>query len=387
MAKREHIPQSADELTVEWFQEVVGAPADGTITGVSKEIIGEGIGFVGEIHRCSLEWESQPDGAPSSVIAKLPSGIDKNRSLGEALQAYEREIVVYSQLRDRLGTPMPEHVYSHLDPNPAKWLERVIVFLFEKLPVGGVGWLVDRLIGLSAKSKRRYLLVMEDIADARPPSQVEGGSVDDALAALPVLARFHATNWMSREIADAYPIIWPLDRTPKVQQAIYRSNREEFENQWGEILGPTRMARMDEIQENLPELLDRLASGPWTLIHGDYRLDNLMFRPDGDIVVLDWQLLSRGRAGWDVAYFITTALEPTHRSEEELMLRTYHDALVEAGITDYSYEMLVEDCELTKEVLVHRVGGAEDFLDTELKDQDEDLLRIMVERAVGWIDE
>ena len=69
------------------------------------------------------------------------------------------------------------------------------------------------------------------------------------------------------------------------------------------------------------------------------------------------------------------------------MLRTYHDALVEAGITDYSYEMLVEDCELTKEVLVHRVGGAEDFLDTELKDQDEDLLRIMVERAVGWIDE
>ena len=40
-----------------------------------------------------------------------------------------------------------------------------------------------------------------------------------------------------------------------------------------------------------------------------------------------------------------------------------------------------------REVLVHRVGGAEDFLDTELKDQDEDLLRIMVERAVGWIDE
>ena len=30
--------------------------------------------------------------------------------------------------------------------------------------------------------------------------------------------------------------------------------------------------------------------------------------------------ISLGRPGWEVAYFITTALEPHHRAEEEMML-------------------------------------------------------------------
>ncbi len=110
-----------------------------------------------------------------------------------------------------------------------------------------------------------------------------------------------------------------------------------------------------------------------------------MFRPNGDIVVLDWQILGYGRAGWDVAYFITTALEPHHRDEEELMLRTYHDALVAEGITDYSFEDLVADCELTKEVFVHRMVAGDDLLDTEMEGQDEGLVNVLVQRIAGWV--
>jgi len=385
MAKREHIPQSADELTVEWFQDAIGAPAGGMITGLSKEVIGAGVGFMGELHRCTLEWQDRPEGAPHSVIAKIPSKVAKNRSLGEGLQVYEREITVYDELRDDLGTPIPQHLYSRMDPNPAPWLERFFVFLFEKLPIGGVGWVLNRLIALGAKSKRRYLLVMEDIHDAQPPSQVVGGSVDDALAALPVLARFHARNWMSAEMIEKYPIIWSVDRTPKVVQASYRRNRDAFVGRFGELLGEETVANMDRIQDELGELVPKLAAAPWTLLHGDYRLDNLMFRPNGDIVVLDWQILGYGRAGWDVAYFITTALEPHHRDEEELMLRTYHDALVAEGITDYSFEDLVADCELTKEVFVHRMVAGDDLLDTEMEGQDEGLVNVLVQRIAGWV--
>ena len=53
--------------------------------------------------------------------------------------------------------------------------------------------------------------------------------------------------------------------------------------------------------------------------------------------------VSLGRPGWEVAYFITTALEPHHRVEEEMMLQRYHQGLVDAGVNGYSYEELIED--------------------------------------------
>ena len=46
---------------------------------------------------------------------------------------------------------------------------------------------------------------------------------------------------------------------------------------------------------------------PHTIIHGDYRLDNLFFgtdESDYELAVIDWQIASRGGAAYDVAYFI-----------------------------------------------------------------------------------
>ena len=46
-------------------------------------------------------------------------------------------------------------------------------------------------------------------------------------------------------------------------------------------------------------------SGPETLTHGDYRLDNLLFPPDGGRVgVVDWQTLGIGPAVGDASYFL-----------------------------------------------------------------------------------
>lgn len=386
MAKGAHIPQSVEELTAGWFSTVIGGQYGGRVTEVRTEVIGVGVGFMGELHRCKLSWVGAGSDAPRSVIAKLPSKVAKNRSLGEALGVYEREIVAYGELRDQFGVTTPEHVYSACDPNPVPWLESIVMFLFKWLPLWGVSWVLDRLIGLGAKSKRRYLLVMEDIYDARPPAQVAGGSVDDALAGLRVLARFHAANWMRQEVVDAHPILWPVDRAPKVVQASYRRNRDPFVDRFGDLLGSATVDRMDQIQRELPELSPRLSVAPWALMHGDYRLDNLMFRPDGEIVVLDWQGLGWARPGWDVAYFITTALEPHHRDEEELMLRTYHEALLAAGVDDYGYDDLLADVDLTKQLLLHRMVAGDDLLDTEMDGDDDALVDVFVERIAGWVE-
>jgi hypothetical protein len=88
---------------------------------------------------------------------------------------------------------------------------------------------------------------------------------------------------------------------------------------------------------------------PLSLLHGDYRLDNLMFGPDADdVVAIDWQTLTVGPPGRDLAYFLGTSLAvEQRRAEEPELVGVYHAALVERGVRDYS----LPDCQLD-----YRVG-------------------------------
>lgn len=393
------IPRSAADLTAEWFSDALGeAPGVGQgacVTAVRVETIGTGVGFMGEVHRCHLTWDRSP-GGPDSVIVKLPTSHPTNFALGDGLQVYEREIVVYRELSDSLGIPMPQLLYSDMDPDPAPWMERLVLFLFSVLPLRAINWVVRQFLKVAGRSTRRYVLVIEDVADARPPSQVRGGSSADVAAALKVLARFHAANWMRHDASRIYRRIWPVDRGTRAYQAGYLRNRETFVERFGDRLGAEMIDRLDDIQRRLPELDRRLSADPWTLLHGDFRLDNVLFRPDGEIVVLDYQGLCRGRPGLDVAYFITTALTIKHRDQEEQLLRTYHDALTAAGVHSYSREMLAADCRDAKEILAHRIVGAGDVVDTELDeaalaegghgDHAESLIDVIQLRVLDWLD-
>lgn len=382
--ERPHIPQRSEELTAEWFTEVLASGA--TVADVRLENIGADIGFMGEVHRCHLTWDgADTSDLPASVIVKTPTQVDANFAVGDGMQAYEREIVVYQTMRSTLGLPMPGFYFGAMDPNPAPWLDRPLIFLFDHLPIRGVNWVIRQFLKVAGKSKRRYILVIEDIVDARPPTQLLGGSLDDAHRALDVLARFHAANWMRTEAIEAYGKIWPLNRAARVFQASYLRNRDAFVERFGSVIGDGMMERLDEIQERSPEISSALAAEPWTLLHGDFRLDNLLFRPDDTMVVIDLQGVSSGRPAFDVAYFITTALTAEHLDEEERLLRTYHDALIEAGVSSYSWEQLVRDCELTKELLAHRMVGSADVLDTEMTDGDDAFLDVLQLRVLDWL--
>ena len=67
------------------------------------------------------------------------------------------------------------------------------------------------------------------------------------------------------------------------------------------------------------------------LVHGDYRLDNMLFgEPGADrpLTVVDWQTVTWGPAMTDVAYFLGCALpDDVRRDNYDALLRAYHDAL------------------------------------------------------------
>ena len=162
------IPQSFPALTPEWLTAVLG-PArlgDARVCHVSCEPLGEGHGFVGQIGRLHLTLDGQAPAAPRSLIAKLPTEVKENRALGELLGAYEREILFYRELAPEVGYRTARLYYADMDENPAASWGPAVVRFVDRLPFGLIRLLMALFLWMAGKSRRRYVLLLEDLAPA-----------------------------------------------------------------------------------------------------------------------------------------------------------------------------------------------------------------------------
>jgi aminoglycoside phosphotransferase (APT) family kinase protein len=115
---------------------------------------------------------------------------------------------------------------------------------------------------------------------------------------------------------------------------------------FGGELSPYVHSAGERMQDKVIELLNHYEPKPRTIIHGDYRLDNLFFdHEDGSpVAAIDWQISSKGRGIFDVAYFIISSLEPDARKANEMrLLQSWHDVVVDAGAKGYSFDEALYD--------------------------------------------
>jgi hypothetical protein len=154
-----------------------------------------------------------------------------------------------------------------------------------------------------------------------------------------------------------------------------------------EKLGPRMSAASHEVLNGYPELVaDWLMLHPerFALLHGDFRLDNLMFAPDGSITVVDWQTISVGLPARDLAFFVATSLTSEDRqAAERSLVSAYHDALLAEGVADYSPEQCFEDYRLglLHVLLIASLGWA--FSTS--TDRGDEMMLVMVDRACSAI--
>jgi hypothetical protein len=127
--------------------------------------------------------------------------------------------------------------------------------------------------------------------------------------------------------------------------------------------------------------------GRFSLIHGDYRLDNLLFDPDQTrVTIVDWQTLGAGLPARDLAYFTATSLLPDVRANlDEHLVTAYHDQLLSYGITDYDWDTCWRD---------YRIGMLQAPLITTLgcafatnTERGDEMMRIMLARGCQAIRE
>jgi Ser/Thr protein kinase RdoA (MazF antagonist) len=222
-----------------------------------------------------------------------------------------------------------------------------IVSALDRLPYAFVD-LLTRLAKRSvARSGHRYLLLIEDLGDARVGDQVAGASREECAQVLEAAARMHARFWGGAELE---PLQWLAGQTvnPRMRHRMYRESRPSFEAR--------HAGRMPDVARRVLEYLDARGveliralhrDAPETLIHCDLRFDNVFFdgaRAGSPVIFADWQLVGRGAAAYDVAYFLSGALSADAPAELETdLLRGYHRALVRAGAPAYDFERLRRD--------------------------------------------
>jgi hypothetical protein len=83
---------------------------------------------------------------------------------------------------------------------------------------------------------------------------------------------------------------------------------------------------------------------------------------DPALTLIDWQLIHYGPGVCDISYFFIFSLPVNlRRQAERELLQLYHAALVEHGVTDYSFEQCWQDYRLSffksSELMVNIVEG------------------------------
>ncbi len=383
MSESSDIPVDASQIDRAFFARALKefAPHD-EIVSVATEIVGEGAGFLGDVMRVRLDLV---EGAttPRSMILKIPAA-SENRRIGQTLGAYEREIRFYSELQPSLNIRTPEHYFSDMGRTPGPEQSLKVIRFLNGLPYWLLRLVFPPMVWLIGLQKIPYVLLIEDLASYRIGDQVGGCTRDEARRALDTMARMHSRFWGSNEL-DAYPWLMSLDMGEHITQMLYLKSVEEFKVAHPEWLSSKHRAQLNWLKENYVEMTRQMSEQPDTLVHGDFRLDNLCFDDTVDeVVVFDWQTPTRGTYGIDLAYFVSgTQVNDADDTIVDELLDYYRQQLGTQGI-DVSGEQVRWQYECGVMFILHRMVFAETQQVLEMgKGRGEELLDGWIRRVLG----
>jgi aminoglycoside/choline kinase family phosphotransferase len=305
------IADTPGALTPEWITAALrssGRLGCGAVTGVGSRPVGTG--QMSDSLRLTLSYDDPVD-APATIIAKLPAADETSRATARSLRSYENEVRFYQLLAPELPVRTPAVYYADIDVDTAS-----------------------------------FVLLLEDMAPAVQGDQLRGCSPQMARVAVDELVRLHAPRWDDPTLAE---LEW-LHRDRAAQRQFLLlflpGAWDGFCARYAAELGAEVLAAGEALFTNLDSYL-AIDTRPWTIVHGDYRLDNLLFdpRPGGvPVTVVDWQTCTHGPALQDVAYFIGAAMPPDLRRDAETdLVRRYHAGLVTAGVPAYRWEQCWSD--------------------------------------------
>lgn len=294
------IPTTPGEVTADWLSSALST-ADAPVAVREVRISPVGTGQTGATYRVAVTYEAAPHDLPDTFVVKLPSedpAVRERVSLG-----YRAEYAFYTSAASSLRMPMPRCYHCDI-----------------------------------AREGADFVLVLEDLAPAVQGDQIAGCGEAEARLAVEALAGLHGPRW-----CDPAWLTFGGVTMPRADA--------DFAAGLGDIAGMATDITLDKLgngisddnRRTLHEATDLTTSwlllepDRFALLHGDYRLDNLLFDPAlTRVSVVDWQTLAVGLPARDLSYFLATSLQPENRVEfERGLVDAYHRALMKYGVDDY----------------------------------------------------
>jgi len=318
-------PRDPADLTAAWLTEAL-TPATGGIQvrDFTVERVGADRGFSGICVRVHLEFS---DGEPlfHSVIAKFPVADSADSTWA----------------RRRRGDPERlRAAYDHA--------LQEIRFFTRLAPAGGIR--VPRCLASGCDPDTfAVVLLLEDLAGFVAGDALAGCSGPQAEAVLREIGRLHA--WGEPRVHELEKEGW-LPRwwrdEPAAGAERYRRDVKKFLHKHGEKTPAGIVRLIEEFEPAAERIFARLQQGPFTLVHGDLHLDNVLFDPKTKAaVILDWPGVGIGRGAVETAQFIAGSLRTEVRREwEHRLLIAYGSAVATAGGRERSREALLGDYRL-----------------------------------------
>lgn len=284
------IPGHPDAITADWWAEVLGrVPAHCRWESI-------GTGQVGDSVRFTLDFAGEP--APVTLAGKFPAADPTSRGTAAMLGLYAREVNFYRELAPLLPVRTPKVHFADM-----------------------------------AEDGASFCLLFEDLGPARGGNQIAGCGIEDARQAIRQAAALHAPSWHNPEILDR-AWLQPDPAAAAQIKALYPQAQAIFRERYADVLEPEYMALCEALAEHTAAT-DR-ASERVSLVHGDFRLDNLLFDIRGGaepIAVLDWQTLGIGNGLTDIGYFLGCGIgDGLRRAHERELLELYCAEMTARGV-------------------------------------------------------
>jgi hypothetical protein len=291
-------PTRPADVTPPWLTarlREAGTLGEGSVVAVEWQAIGTG--QVGDSARFTLTYD-RPGAGPPTLAGKFPAADATSRATAATHGLYAKEVAFYRDLAPHLAIRTPQPLASAVSDDGSD-----------------------------------FVLLFEDLGPARGGNQLAGCSIDDAREAVRQLAGLHAPSWGNRAMIDL-PWLGARPGALEMLRDAYPIATRVFAERYADQLAPELMAVCLALGEGADAWFGREVATP-CLVHGDYRLDNMLFDIRGakePLGVLDWQTVQVGSGLTDMGYFLGAGVGTSLRAHEDELFDLYLEAMAQSGV-------------------------------------------------------
>jgi aminoglycoside phosphotransferase (APT) family kinase protein len=292
------LPHVYEDINPEWLTAILASRHPGA--QVTSCRLGPADNGTSSRRRIELEWNEagRRAGLPASVFCKGSLSL-ANRYILALSGGIEAEVVFYQRVRPKLALEAPRPLHAHWDPES---FNSIIV--------------MEDMTG-----EVEFLRCQNTLSRERAEGQMR------------LLATLHGAYYDRSDLPQLAPFrTWEYFFDVIAEEAGFREACARGFHDARDVIPERLFRRESEIWPATRSCVARHAALPRGLVHSDVHLGNWYVTRAGTMGVSDWQCTCKGNWSRDLAYVISTSLEPNdRRAWEKDLLGLYLDALHAAG--------------------------------------------------------